>query len=200
LVVGRSGQAGATDKGLLHLWSRARSTVWLRARSTSKVGITPYRSEVSWTGSEVVVKVGTNAQIITLTAARMERAVGRSGSSTMEIWAIIRTRRLPIYGLHPILELGRRSELPLSNQSPNNRNPSNAGSYHDDNSHGGVLRRGGGGGLRGGSIGGPRCRSVDDSFIISGLRTSQSVGESIRGRRRGSSRRRSRGRGRRRLG
>jgi hypothetical protein len=86
----------------------------------------------------------------------------------MEFGTIVRASRLPVDGLHTIFELSRRSELPLSDKSPDNRNSSDARSYYDDDCNSGVFGcRSARSGLSG--IGGRRSSSVCHSLIISGL-------------------------------
>ena len=81
-----------------------------------------------------------------LTVAARETAVvvagverRRVGGGSAVCWeATVVHRRLPVYGIEAVLELGRGTELPFADYSPDDSTPSNRCGKYDDNGQGGV--------------------------------------------------------------
>jgi hypothetical protein len=88
---------------------------------------------------------------------RMEgRRVG--GGPTVSGEATVVLRGLPVNGLEAVLKLGRRTELPLADDGPNNGTATDGRGEHDNDCDGGMRKTGctelsiaaGAGGRRGG--------------------------------------------------
>lgn len=151
LVICRSADSRATSESLLHLRSRAGSTVRSRARSaerlgarsTGQVSVTSNWGEVRWAGREVVIERVTTGHV--LIATRVEGSVRRVGCVTMKTGqsAIFWASRLPVDGLDSVLESGRGLELPLADKCPNDGDRHDARSQHSTYSDCGVLIGGG---------------------------------------------------------
>lgn len=157
LIVRRSTDAGSTMQCFLHLWLRARSTIqagprartaiWTRTRSTSKVRVTPNWCKMGRPCSEIMFRqrfemayVWTSNILVTLCTAGVER---RSiGCGAMETGYVLIVRWLEVDRLHPIFKLGRRPELPLANEGPDNCDTTNtSGNGNDDSNCGATVRR-----------------------------------------------------------
>ena len=89
--------------------------------------------------------------------------VGRHG--TGKTWStLLRTSRLPVDWLHAVFELVRRLELPLANDGPDDRNPSDGSGEGNDNGQGCLRRRACSAirrnGASGAGIGGSDCHEL----------------------------------------
>ena len=124
---------------LLHL-RYLRLGTW----SSCKVRVSPTRGEVRWSSSEVMVRKGrgfsTDAAsmllrrvVIGFVSTRVEGRMRVGGGSTVKAWdTVVRSSGLPVDWLHTVLELVRRLELPLADESPDDRDTSDRSGNGDD--------------------------------------------------------------------
>ena len=104
-------------------------------------------------GGVLTVAAGEAAMLV----AGVERRRVRGGSAVCWEATVVHCR-LPVDGIEAVLELGRRTELPFADYSPDDSTPSNRCGKHDDDGQGGVghtraancsiAGRGGSGGSR----------------------------------------------------
>lgn len=121
----------------------------LGTRPTSKVSVAPNRGERGSASGEVVFgqrcEAATSSAVLTPAAAKAT-VVGAGGVERRRIGGGSAVRgetgvvhgRLPVDGLETVPELGRGTELPFANYSPDDGTTSNRCGEYDDDSQGGM--------------------------------------------------------------
>lgn len=122
-----------------------------RDGTARKVGITTNRREMSRSRTEIVIRdrrkstrtmSGTVhlAVIVSRVRARLEGR--RVGDGTAHAWdvAVLAAIRLPVNGLHAVFEVGRRLELPLADDRPDDNGSTDAHGDDNEDCHSSVRK------------------------------------------------------------
>jgi len=152
------------------VWTRAsvaRATVEVRLRAgpALEVRVAAHGREVRWPRSEVVRGQVDREMVVAVVVARGEGAVGGRAVGAAEPLGhvtLVTRGRLPVNGLHTVLERARGPELPFADDSPDQGCQADGATNSSDDDDGVALELGYAARRGGGSLGRGRCWGTGD--------------------------------------